>query len=48
MTLQELPRQVSKATSADIPRLVEIRAAVGEKILSDPGSVTTWTILGGN
>ncbi len=44
MTSQELPRQVSKATSADIPRLVEIRAAVRENILSDPGSVTTADI----
>jgi hypothetical protein len=28
MVFQNLPRQVGKATSADIPRLAEIRAAV--------------------
>jgi GNAT superfamily N-acetyltransferase len=44
MAFQELPRQVSKATSADIPRIVEIRAAVRENILSDPSRVTTADI----
>jgi ribosomal protein S18 acetylase RimI-like enzyme len=44
MAFHEPPRQVSKATSADFPRLVEIRAAVRENILSDPGSVTTADI----
>ena len=40
-TAETLPRQVSKASSADIPRLVEIRSAVRENILSDPSRVTT-------
>jgi GNAT superfamily N-acetyltransferase len=42
--IARIARQVSRATSADIPRLVEIRAAVRENILSDPGSVTTADI----
>jgi GNAT superfamily N-acetyltransferase len=44
MAFREWQRQISKATSADIPRIVEIRAAVSENILSDPGSVTTADI----
>jgi GNAT superfamily N-acetyltransferase len=44
MAFQELPRQVGKATSADIPRIVEIRATVRENILSDPSRVTTADI----
>jgi hypothetical protein len=44
MTFLELPPQVSKAASADIPRLVEIRSAVRENILSDPSRVTTADI----
>lgn len=35
-----LPRQVRKARSTDIPRLVQIRSAVRENILSDPSRVT--------
>ena len=42
--VRELPRQVGKASWADIPRLVEIRAAVRENILSDPSWVTTADI----
>jgi hypothetical protein len=44
MAFKKLPHRVSKATSGDIPRLVEIRAAVRENILSDPNSVTTADI----
>jgi hypothetical protein len=44
MAFKKLPHQVSKATSGDIPRLVEIRAAERENILSDPNSVTTADI----
>jgi GNAT superfamily N-acetyltransferase len=36
-----LPRQVRKARLADIPRLVQLRSAVRENILSDPSRVTT-------
>jgi ribosomal protein S18 acetylase RimI-like enzyme len=35
-----LPRQVRKARSADIPRLVQIRSSVRENILSEPSRVT--------
>jgi GNAT superfamily N-acetyltransferase len=44
MASKRLPHQVSKATTADISRLAEIRAAVRENILSDPNSVTTTDI----
>ncbi len=37
---EDIPPQVRKAVAADIPRIFEIRFAVKENILSDPGKVT--------
>lgn len=44
MTVVATPAQVRRATSADMPRIVAIRAAVRENILSDPSRVTEAAI----